>query len=211
MSAADRPRASAAAFAQLGLAFGCVLLVGAQFWAGLAALVALGCAWPPQVALRPLAARRVLLAYLPFAVGWLAFVVAYLRVLHALGQPLSPQGPLQQLAEHGTGLDGFALLVFGIVVVAPVLEEVVFRGYLFTALATVLPMWAVQAVTALLFGLVHGLAYALPIAVLALLFGWLRQRHRALGPPILAHAVHNGITVLLAILWPAHLDLLYPR
>ena len=105
----------------------------------------------------------------------------------------------------------WGLVVLAVVLLAPFFEELLFRGYLFTALLTVLPMWAVQLVTATAFGLVHGLDYALPIAVLALLFGWLRARYQALLPSMFAHAVHNGITVVVTLSWPQHLDLLYPR
>lgn len=178
---------------------------------GLPGLVAMAVFWPPQVRWAPLPVARVLAVYLPFAVAWLGLVIVYLRVMHALGFPVVPQPALLALAEHGTAMPELLATVTAIVVLAPLLEELVFRGYLFTALAGVLPASAVHALVAVAFGLVHGLPYALPIGVLALLFGWLRARHGALLPPVFAHAVHNGLTVLLTLLWPGHLELLYPR
>lgn len=210
MSAPPRARL-AEPLLQLPFAIAAAALFQVHVVGGLVALATLAAVWPPIVPWRPLAAGAVLLRYLPFAALWLAFVVVYLRLAHALGHPIAPQATLQMLAEQGTGLPGFWLVVSGIVVLAPFFEELLFRGYLFTALATVLPIWATQLVTAVAFGLVHGLDYALPIAALALLFGWLRQRHAALLPSMLAHLVHNGITVALTLSWPGHLDLLYPR
>ncbi|NJR42338.1 MAG: CPBP family intramembrane metalloprotease, partial [Akkermansiaceae bacterium] len=35
-----------------------------------------------------------------------------------------------------------------------------------------------------------------PIGVLSLLFGYLRQRHGSLWPSVLAHALHNALTLL---------------
>lgn len=210
MSAPPRARL-AEPLLQLPFAIAAVALLQAHFSAGLAALAVLAAVWPPAVPWRPLAVCCVLLRYLPFAAAWLAFVIAYLRLAHALGHPVAPQEMLRSLAEQGTALPGFWLRVTSIVVVAPFCEELLFRGYLFTALATLLPIWATQLVTAAAFGLVHGLDYALPIGVLALLFGWLRQRYGALLPSMFAHAVHNGITVVVTLSWPGHLDLLYPR
>jgi membrane protease YdiL (CAAX protease family) len=67
------------------------------------------------------------------------------------------------------------------------------------------------AATALAFGLVHPPPLALPAALLGAGFGWLAMRSGSLLPAILAHAVHNGATIALAIAWPATLDYLYPR
>jgi membrane protease YdiL (CAAX protease family) len=182
-----------------------------DFASGLAGLVALTIFWPPAVRWQPLAIGRVLAVYLPFAVCWFGFTIAYLQLMQAVGAPTPPQGPLEQLARDGLDAPGAVLLVFGIVVMAPVIEEVVFRGYLWSALDIVLPRVATHLVTAALFGLVHGLQYAVPIGLLALAFGWLRARHASLLAPILAHAVHNGVTVALVLLWPPVLDWMYRR
>ncbi len=195
-----------------------VLAIGVAVQAGwlgneiaLAALLVLAVAWPPRVAWRPVRAGAVLLAYVPFAVVWLLFVFVYLRGMHAIGVPVPPQETLQQLAEQGVQTPGLGRMTAILVVGAPLMEELVFRGYLLTALRVRLPAVAAQLVTAALFGIVHGWLYAVPIGVLGLFFGWLRARHDALLPSMLAHAVHNALTMLLVLLWPGHLELLYPR
>lgn len=167
-------------------------------------------AFPPAVPLLPLRPREVLVVYLPFAAVWLLFVVGYLQAAAALGHPIQPQPLLEQVAQQGASATTLPILLGGIVL-APLLEELLFRGYLLGSLLLALPAWPAQIATAALFGLAHGLAYALPIGVLGLLFGWLRQRHGALAPPLLAHAVHNGATFAIALLWPDCLDLIYPR
>ena len=197
---------------QLLAALGCVLVISlGQMLIGLVLLAMLVIAWPPAVPWRPVAARFVLLVYVPFAVVWLAGVALYLKVAHELGHTVPVQERLEQIARQGTSTPHLLWLCLGIVFVAPLAEEVLFRGYLFTALLRVLPSWATQLATAVLFGLVHGLPYALPIAGLALLFGWLRARHAALLPCVLAHTVHNGLTVAITLSWPQHLELLYPK
>jgi membrane protease YdiL (CAAX protease family) len=197
---------------QLLAALGCVLLISFGYLViGLFLLGILAGVWPPAVPWRPVAALRVLLVYVPFAVVWLAFVALYLRVAHGLGYAVSVQPQLAEIAAKGTSTPDLPVVCLGIVFVAPLAEEILFRGYLFTALLRVLPSWATQLTTAAVFGLVHGLQYALPIAALALLFGWLRARHAALLPCVLAHTVHNGLTVVITLSWPEHLELLYPK
>lgn len=177
---------------------------------GLLALAVAVAVWPPQVPWRPVAARAVLLGYLPFAVAWLLFVVLWLRTTHACGWTIPPQAVLEQMAREGLAMPGLPLVVVGIVAIAPVFEEIVFRGYVFTALDQVLPRWATQLGTAVAFGAMHGAGYSVPIGVLALFFGWLRARSGSLLPSILAHAVHNGLTVAVTLSWPGHLEYLYP-
>jgi len=197
---------------QLLAALGCVLLVSFGYLViGLFALTILAAAWPPAVPWRPVAALRVLLVYVPFAVVWLLGVALYLRVAHGFGYTVPVQPQLAEIAAKGTSTPDLPWVCVGIVFVAPLAEEILFRGYLFTALLRVLPSWATQLATAVVFGLVHGLHYALPIGGLALLFGWLRARHGALLPSVLAHTVHNALTVAFALSWPQHLDLLYPK
>jgi membrane protease YdiL (CAAX protease family) len=164
-------------------------MVGLVVAAAVVLLLARGL--PPAWPFRPGRLLAVLRTYLPFAVLWVGFLVGYLALARALGQSLAPQAPLRYLAEAGLGRPLGLVVVLGLVVAAPVAEEVVFRGFLQGALANVLPPRL---------GLVVGL-----------LFGWLVWRHGSLLPAILAHALHNGLTVLATLCWPAHLDWLYPR
>ena len=179
---------------------------------GAAALVfvAFALAQPPPVRWRPLRARGVLMAYLPFALGWVALVVAYLQAMHGLGHRVPPQPLLEQVARQGLGAGTWPILL-GAVALAPVVEELLFRGYLLGVLLPLVPGGVAQLLTAAAFGLMHGLDYALPLGVLGLLFGWLRTRHGALLPSMLAHAVHNALVFSVTAVWPASLELIYPR
>lgn len=102
-------------------------------------------------------------------------------------------------AQHLTGLahgPGIAVLGVLVVVGAPVVEELFFRGLLLRSLARRFGTgWAVPG-SALLFGLAHYeplqllalLAFGVVLAVLAVRTG-------RLGPGIFAHAAFNAITV----------------
>lgn len=88
-------------------------------------------------------------------------------------------------------------LVLVVVCVGPLVEELLFRGVLLSALMRRWPVgWAVAG-SSLLFALVHlpGLAYqwyALPnLLLLALLLAGLRLRSGSIWPAVLAHGVNN--------------------
>lgn len=203
----ERRRRVTTSWLQLPFAAIGFLAFTAQPFVGAALLLAMAWAWPPpSVGLRSLPVLRVLLAYVVFVIAWVAFAALYLRVV-----TIEPQELLQRMAQSGTGMEDFWLWAAIAVVCAPIAEEIVFRGYLFTALCLVLPAWAGHLGTAALFGLAHGVEHALPIGALSLLFGYLRARYRSLLPSMLAHAVHNALTVTLVVNAPGLLDMFYDR
>ncbi|MGE3174809.1 MAG: lysostaphin resistance A-like protein [Planctomycetota bacterium] len=175
---------------------------------GVAVLV-LGVVWPP-VPWRPLHAGGVVARYLLFALLWVPLMVGYLWVMRTAGHPVAPQPMLEQLARDGMSTATLPA-VLGIVVLAPLTEELVFRGYLLGVLLLALPPVPAHLLTAAAFGAVHGLPYALPLALVGLCFGWLRHRYGSLLPSMLAHALHNGLVLGTVMVWPGALDLLYPR
>jgi membrane protease YdiL (CAAX protease family) len=99
------------------------------------------------------------------------------------------------------------LLWFGVSLTAGVCEELVFRGYLlqqFTAW-TRSPLLAI-AVTSLLFGSVHlyeGLAAILPLAALALVYGFIVRRSNGdLRAVIVAHTLQDFLVALMMLSRP---------
>jgi CAAX protease family protein len=78
--------------------------------------------------------------------------------------------------------------------VAPVCEEIAFRGYLQTALGTRLRPALAVAGSTLLFSVIHLDPVRLPsLLVLGAVFGWLAWRAGSVWPAIAAHAANNAI------------------
>lgn len=176
-----------------------------------AAVGAFACWQPTGLPPRPAQPWRTLASYAALALPWWVVFVAYARGLAAAGAPAVAQPQLLYLAGADFGRPMTWLFVAGVVVAAPIAEEVVFRGYLLPALRPALGPTGAIAATAVAFGLVHPLPLALPAALLGAGFGWLAQRAGSLSPAILAHAAHNAVTVAVTVAWPATLDYLYPR
>ncbi len=78
---------------------------------------------------------------------------------------------------------------------APVCEEIAFRGYLQTTLGLRRRPAAAIAGAAVLFALLHVNPVLFPaLVVLGAVFGWLTWRAGSLWPAVLAHAANNAIT-----------------
>lgn len=94
------------------------------------------------------------------------------------------------------------------VLVAPLVEEVFFRGLLQRSLETALPAWAAIGVASILFGLAHASIELGPgnVSIIAAtaaggaVFGMTARRFRRLGPSIAAHAWFN-LPAAIAIFW----------
>lgn len=92
-------------------------------------------------------------------------------------------------------------LLLAVFALAPaVIEELCFRGYLFSALQDVLSPARTIAVTAVLFGLFHVLTgnallieRFLPSTLMGIVIGWVAYRSNSVLPGIVIHFVHNGL------------------
>lgn len=117
----------------------------------------------------------------------------------------------QLTPDDGIGWVGVLVFAFVAVVVAPIVEEIFFRGLVQRSLETVLPAWLAIGVQGIAFGLAHGtvdrgvenLYVVVPIAVGGVVLGHLARRYQRLGPAIAAHGFFNLLPVLLVVVLQA--------
>lgn len=154
----------------------------------LIAVLPLGRDAPAALGLRPVGWRPIVLAVLGTTV--LSFVVSQLGP--------QPEG----VREVTQGLQGVqalqTLAVLGLL--APIAEELVFRGLLYGWLAG---RWS-NLVAFILSSLAFAAAHTEPLHILMVLplgfwFGWLRWRTGSLVPTIVAHIINNTIAVSAAV------------
>lgn len=93
---------------------------------------------------------------------------------------------------------------FAIGLLAPVCEELVFRGAILRALLRWTPRhWLAIAISALLFALIHANPIQMPHAFLiGLLLGWLYYRTDSIVPGIVYHWVNNSIAYVVYNFYP---------
>ena len=96
--------------------------------------------------------------------------------------------------------DRYSLLLLYVILLAPIIEEIGFRGILLGFLrGRGIPDIIVLLVTAAGFAMLHT-QYTLPaigaVFILGLVLGWLRIVSNSIGPPILAHIAVNALVSL---------------
>lgn len=93
----------------------------------------------------------------------------------------------------------FAAFFVAVTFVAPVVEELTYRGLGFTLLSPC-GTWVAIITTGVLFGAAHGLLVALPIlTVFGIVVGWLRARTDSVYPSMLLHATFNGTALIVSV------------
>lgn len=148
---------------------------GLPFWSGLA--------------MRPLAAPQVVAALVAGVV--LALVIQVANALSPAPEPL----PFDRLFSSRAA----AWLIIGAsLLVAPAVEELIFRGYIYTLLERLWGMGAAVTVSGVLFGAIHfpqlypGYFQMLLLCVVGIVFSLARARTGTLLASILLHFAYNA-------------------
>jgi membrane protease YdiL (CAAX protease family) len=94
----------------------------------------------------------------------------------------------------------YAQLLIG-VLVAPICEEVFFRGFVLMGLLRALPVWLAIGLSALIFAVAHADPSSFPVLLcIGLALAFLRWQTRSLWPGIALHLINNGLGALLIVL-----------
>ncbi len=154
-------------------------------------------------------------ALLPILVGacyavLMAYAVA-VALLDGLGLPVGwlEGGNPVEIARGPSALplwSLFAIIAVVVLVVAPLAEEIFFRGLLFRALGERLPSFWAMGVSGFVFSAFHlNLSVLIPFTLLGMLFAWGFRTSGSIWVPIGAHAAINGVgfvaTVIGALNW----------
>jgi membrane protease YdiL (CAAX protease family) len=109
-----------------------------------------------------------------------------------------PQTLPDELGIHGSNLN-LVLVVVIIAILAPLGEELLFRGYVFASLRNWRGFWPAAIITGLIFGAVHigssPIGYALPLAAFGFGLCALYQWTGSLYPCIALHALNNAFAL----------------
>ena len=137
------------------------------------------------------------------AAGWTFLALASIWVIGAVLNLFLEAGEEQGLVPDAWESDRAAAFAANFVVVAlvaPFVEELTYRGLGFAAVQDAFGVAAALVVTAVAFGLAHGLIVALPVlTIFGLILGWLRLRTKSLYPSIILHALFNGVALVASV------------
>jgi membrane protease YdiL (CAAX protease family) len=125
-----------------------------------------------------------------------------LILLGALGPLLDPGQEQGLTPDHWEPSHAGAYVANAIVVavVAPIVEELTFRGLGYSLLARAFGSWPAIILVGIFFALAHGLVEAFPfLAVFGALLAYLRSRVDSVYPGMIVHAVFNATALVLAV------------
>lgn len=172
-----------------------------------AVVLAVGTGLEPRawLRLRPAPPSALALSALVGLAGWFTGSTLFAAVRAVAPASLVERLDLSRLFE-GPSFEPIAFALAASVL-APLCEEVAFRGHLASALhSRHRPAVAIGA-SALLFALLHLDPLRGPsLVLLGALYGWLAWRTGSVWPAVIAHATNNGIASALALLLGDHPD-----
>lgn len=126
--------------------------------------------------------------------------------LSARIHPVDPQWiafTLDHLPSSGLGI---AVAAVTTVVAAPLAEELVFRGLIYRLARRTWGVWPAAVVSSLAFGLIHGEPWFLfGLVALGLVLAYLYETTGSLLAPVIAHGLHNAVSLYLMLRDPSQL------
>jgi membrane protease YdiL (CAAX protease family) len=150
---------------------------------------------------------------LAFLTAWAAFPLVYAAsflvqlVIELTHHAMPPAHPILQQLEGSHSPLWIAIMVVEAVVLAPLVEETIFRGHVQTIIAHLFrrgespPAWArwvAIIVTAMLFAAAHGqIAFLFPLFVLAIGLGYLYERTGNLWASVFTHGLFNALQIVI--------------
>ena len=171
--------------------YGTLAVITAFFAAGLLAVLAvvapMGWTALPALGFRPVGWRPVVLGVLITEV--LSVAVSHLGI--------EPEG-MKEVGKIARE-PGFVGSLLTIAILAPLVEELIFRGLLYGWLAGRWGTIVAWIVSSLAFAAAHfEPAHIILVLPLGLWFGWLRRRTDSLWPSLVSHMINNGIAIAAA-------------
>ena len=164
--------------------------------------VATGWRFDLRQALDRLGVRRFELSgfgWMFLALGcYYAFAIAFSAVVVEPKQ----QDIGKELGVCNPGIGIAIAAVTAIVVLAPITEELFFRGFVYAGLQSRWSMWPSALVSGALFGLVHaptGPTAAIPLAALGVALAWLYNKTGSILPGMFAHGLNNALVIAVVI------------
>lgn len=109
-----------------------------------------------------------------------------------------PPQELIQIFNQGGSPTAIAVLVILAIILAPIVEEIIFRGGIYSFLKSQTTPVSAQIISAALFALMHGnLMSFLPLMVIGILLARIYEHSGNIVVPICFHACFNGFNLLI--------------
>lgn len=178
------------------------VLLGAQ---GLLVGMAAGAAWLFRAGRAGLGLHRLPLRGIwEGLIGGVLLAGAVHLYSEVLLRSLSPalyERMVEEVLEQMTSLEApWPVLLISAVIIAPIGEELFFRGFVFGGLRSQLRFWPAAIASSTLFAMVHLMPLSfVPLFAVGLVAAWLYERQRSLIGPLVVHAAFNGSVLTIGL------------
>lgn len=127
-------------------------------------------------------------------------------VLVALNVPGLQLDQKQEIGfENLSSIGEYVAAFFVLVVLAPLFEEIIFRGYLQKRLRETRGVVFSIVFSSLIFAVLHfQLNVIISVFVLSLFIGYLREKFDSIWPGVMVHALRNGLAYMLLFILPLY-------
>ena len=175
------------------------LLARATIGVNIAIALAIWAKGMPRIACARVGALQAVLYGLLAVLAAIPVVNGIAYVEQIVFGELPLQEPVKRLIRGGPGT---LELAFWAIAVAPLMEELIFRGLLYNGFRRARSPRYALIVTSVAFGIVHmdSLAAIVPLAVLALFLGFTMERTGSLLACFVGHAAFNTLTIVTLFL-----------
>jgi len=108
---------------------------------------------------------------------------------------------MEHLELFGTDKYSFGVSFLSLILIAPIIEEFIFRGLFQTLLRRTFSAKTSIIFSALIFSTIHfEFEVIIPLFILGLIIGWLYEHNKGLLIPIVFHIINNGMAFLFEFL-----------
>ena len=133
-------------------------------------------------------------------IGWILTIIYAVVWIGIFGEPSIN-------TDMGTDWESssidIALLFLSVAIVTPIVEELMFRGYILDAINRKHSDWTAIIWSSILFGLLHlfgGVFYIGSALIGGIIYGWIRMRTGSLLPSIASHMMWNTLALVVTYL-----------
>ena len=144
----------------------------------------------------------------PIIIGGITFNFTISFLMNLVPFPESWIESYQSSSSEVLGGAGIVLWISA-VIMAPLVEELTFRCFMYTRLKQAMPTWIAVIITSIVFGLVHGtIIWAIYTFVFSVVLIFIFERTKSLWASILFHMSFNFVGAFMST-WPELAEKLY--
>jgi len=140
---------------------------------------------------------------LKYVIGmWLLTTILLIGISEAIFKLFGSEvDGFRQQMDHieifGDNSFGYITLIFTAFVIAPVIEEAMFRGFILPGLMKHFTPLSSVLITSLLFSVLHfEFLSIIPLFIIGSILGWLYIKQKSIYGCLMFHAINNGIALL---------------